>query len=249
MPYKFTHTVRKEKIQMKTMKKVLALVLALTMVFAFGSLAVSAKEITSGQIYCGPEGTVYANPGEIVKAPIQFVADAFESDGYPTDGTLHIPFMVFTGDAELAPLTGIELTEEAKAAGVALSEDTAVDENNQSIIGEVTLPSSYLYGNKSIILFTVEISVSENWQVVDHVAQQEISAEFFAGGDAGQAYIETAGDEVVNVDGIINENIVIEARPYEPTVWEKIEAKIKGYIVAFIDILIIGLEQLKKLLG
>lgn len=234
---------------MKTMKKVLALVLALTMVFAFGSLAVSAKEITSGQIYCGPEGTVYANPGEIVKAPIQFVADAFESDGYPTDGTLHIPFMVFTGDAELAPLTGIELTEEAKAAGVALSEDTAVDENNQSIIGEVTLPSSYLYGNKSIILFTVEISVSENWQVVDHVAQQEISAEFFAGGDAGQAYIETAGDEVVNVDGIINENIVIEARPYEPTVWEKIEAKIKGYIVAFIDILIIGLEQLKKLLG
>ncbi len=234
---------------MKTMKKVLAVVLALTMVFAFGSLAVSAKEITSGQIYCGPEGTVYANPGEIVKAPIQFVADAFESDGYPTDGTLHIPFMVFTGDAELAPLTGIELTEEAKAAGVALSEDTAVDENNQSIIGEVTLPSSYLYGNKSIILFTVEISVSENWQVVDHVAQQEISAEFFAGGDAGQAYIETAGDEVVNVDGIINENIVIEARPYEPTVWEKIEAKIKGYIVAFIDILIIGLEQLKKLLG
>ena len=231
------------------MKKVLAVVLALTMVFAFGSLAVSAKEITSGQIYCGPEGTVYANPGEIVKAPIQFVADAFESDGYPTDGTLHIPFMVFTGDAELAPLTGIELTEEAKAAGVALSEDTAVDENNQSIIGEVTLPSSYLYGNKSIILFTVEISVSENWQVVDHVAQQEISAEFFAGGDAGQAYIETAGDEVVNVDGIINENIVIEARPYEPTVWEKIEAKIKGYIVAFIDILIIGLEQLKKLLG
>lgn len=234
---------------MKNMKKVLAVVLALTMVFAFGSLAVSAKEITSGQIYCGPEGTVYANPGEIVKAPIQFVADAFESDGYPTDGTLHIPFMVFTGDAELAPLTGIELTEEAKAAGVALSEDTAVDENNQSIIGEVTLPSSYLYGNKSIILFTVEISVSENWQVVDHVAQQEISAEFFAGGDAGQAYIETAGDEVVNVDGIINENIVIEARPYEPTVWEKIEAKIKGYIVAFIDILIIGLEQLKKLLG
>lgn len=234
---------------MKTMKKVLAVVLALTMVFAFGSLAVSAKEITSGQIYCGPEGTVYANPGETVKAPIQFVADAFESDGYPTDGTLHIPFMVFTGDAELAPLTGIELTEEAKAAGVALSEDTAVDENNQSIIGEVTLPSSYLYGNKSIILFTVEISVSENWQVVDHVAQQEISAEFFAGGDAGQAYIETAGDEVVNVDGIINENIVIEARPYEPTVWEKIEAKIKGYIVAFIDILIIGLEQLKKLLG
>lgn len=231
------------------MKKVLAVVLALTMVFAFGSLAVSAKEITSGQIYCGPEGTVYANPGEIVKAPIQFVADAFESDGYPTDGTLHIPFMVFTGDAELAPLTGIELTEEAKAAGVALSEDTAVDENNQSIIGEVTLPSSYLYGNKSIVLFTVEISVSENWQVVDHVAQQEISAEFFAGGDAGQAYIETAGDEVVNVDGIINENIVIEARPYEPTVWEKIEAKIKGYIVAFIDILIIGLEQLKKLLG
>ena len=231
------------------MKKVLAVVLALTMVFAFGSLAVSAKEITSGQIYCGPEGTVYANPGETVKAPIQFVADAFESDGYPTDGTLHIPFMVFTGDAELAPLTGIELTEEAKAAGVALSEDTAVDENNQSIIGEVTLPSSYLYGNKSIILFTVEISVSENWQVVDHVAQQEISAEFFAGGDAGQAYIETAGDEVVNVDGIINENIVIEARPYEPTVWEKIEAKIKGYIVAFIDILIIGLEQLKKLLG
>lgn len=234
---------------MKTMKKVLAVVLALTMVFAFGSLAVSAKEITSGQIYCGPEGTVYANPGEIVKAPIQFVADAFESDGYPTDGTLHIPFMVFTGDAELAPLTGIELTEEAKAAGVALSEDTAVDENNQSIIGEVTLPSSYLYGNKSIVLFTVEISVSENWQVVDHVAQQEISAEFFAGGDAGQAYIETAGDEVVNVDGIINENVVIEARPYEPTVWEKIEAKIKGYIVAFIDILIIGLEQLKKLLG
>ena len=234
---------------MKTIKKVLAVVLALTMVFAFGSLAVSAKEITSGQIYCGPEGTVYANPGEIVKAPIQFVADAFESDGYPTDGTLHIPFMVFTGDAELAPLTGIELTEEAKAAGVALSEDTAVDENNQSIIGEVTLPSSYLYGNKSIVLFTVEISVSENWQVVDHVAQQEISAELFAGGDAGQAYIETAGDEVVNVDGIINENIVIEARPYEPTVWEKIEAKIKGYIVAFIDILIIGLEQLKKLLG
>ena len=180
---------------------------------------------------------------------MQFVADAFESDGYPTDGTLHIPFMVFTGDAELAPLTGIELTEEAKAAGVALSEDTAVDENKQSIIGEVTLPSSYLYGNKSLILFTVEIAVSENWQVVDHVAQQEISAEFFAGGDAGQAYIETAGDEVVNVDGIINENIVIEARPYEPTVWEKIEAKIKGYIVAFIDILIIGLEQLKKLLG
>lgn len=234
---------------MKTMKKVLAVVLALTMVFAFGSLAVSAKEITSGQIYCGPEDTVYANPGETVKAPIQFVADAFESDGYPTDGTLHIPFMVFTGDAELAPLTGIELTEEAKAAGVALSEDTAVDENKQSIIGEVTLPSSYLYGNKSLILFTVEIAVSENWQVVDHVAQQEISAEFFAGGDAGQAYIETAGDEVVNVDGIINENIVIEARPYEPTVWEKIEAKIKGYIVAFIDILIIGLEQLKKLLG
>lgn len=234
---------------MKTMKKVLAVVLALTMVFAFGSLAVSAKEITSGQIYCGPEGTVYANPGETVKAPIQFVADAFESDGYPTDGTLHIPFMVFTGDAELAPLTGIELTEEAKAAGVTLSEDTAVDENNQSIIGEVTLPSSYLYGNKSIILFTVEIAVSDKWEVIDYVATQEISAEFYAGGDAGQAYVETADGQTVNVDGIINENVVIEAKPYEPTVWEQIVTKIKGYLIAFIDIIIIGLEQLKKLLG
>lgn len=233
---------------MKTMKKVLAVVLALTMVFAFSSL-VSAKEIASGQIYCGPESTVYADPGETVTAPIQFVADAFESDGYPADGTLHIPFMVFTGDAELAPLAGIELTEEAKAAGVALSEETAVDENNQSIIGEVTLPASYLYGNKSIILFNITIAVSENWEVVDHVAQQEISAEFYAGGDAGAAYVETADGEQIEVANIINENIVIEAKPYVPTVWEQIVTKIKGYLVAFIDIIIIGLEQLKKLLG
>lgn len=233
---------------MKTMKKVLALVLALTMVFAFGS-AVSAKDVASGQIYCGPESTVYANPGETVQAPIQFVADVFESDGYPAEGTLHIPFMVLTGDSELAPLTAIELTEEAKAAGVTLSDETAVDENNQMIMGEVILPASYLYGNKSIILFNVAIAVSDKWEVIDYVATQEISAEFYAGGDAGQAYVETADGETVNVDGIINENIVIEARPYEPTAWEKIVTKIKGYLVTFIDIIIMGLEQLKKLLG
>lgn len=232
---------------MKTMKKVLALVLALTMVFAFGSV-VSAKDVASGQIYCGPESTVYANPGETVQAPIQFVADAFESDGYPADGTLHIPFMVFTGDAELAPLTAIELTEEAKAAGVTLSENTAVDENNQSITGEVTLPSSYLYGKKSIILFNVAIAVSDKWEVIDYVATQDISAEFYAGGDAGQAYVETADGETVNVDGIINENIIIEARPYEPTIKDKIVNFIKEKLLLLVDALIMGLEQLKKLL-
>ena len=150
---------------MKTMKKVLAVVLALTMVFAFGSLAVSAKEITSGQIYCGPEGTVYANPGEIVKAPIQFVADAFESDGYPTDGTLHIPFMVFTGDAELAPLTGIELTEEAKAA----IEDGTYD--------ATVAMSPYLMGREAVIMMLKALEGQEVTSIGDSTPMALVNAD------------------------------------------------------------------------
>lgn len=234
---------------MKTMKKVLALVLALTMVFAFGSLAVSAKEIATGQIYCGPEDVTYAKPGETVKTPIQFVADVFESDGYPTDGTLHVPFNVLAGDVALAPIVSVELTEEAKAAGVTFSEGSDFVDPNAVFEGEVILPSSYLHGNKGITLFTVEIAVSENWEVAGDATTQEISAEFYAGNDELPAYIETADGETINVKAMDNENIRIAPRPYEPTVWEKIETKIKGYIAAFIDILIIGLNELKKLLG
>lgn len=234
---------------MKTMKKVLALVLALTMVFAFGS-AVSAKEIAAGQIYCGPEDVTYANPGETIKTPIQFVADVFESDGYPADGTLHVPLIVLTGDVELAPIVSVELTEEAKAAGVSFSEGTEFLEPNAVFNGEVILPSSYLHGSKSITLFTVEIAVSEKWEVIDNATTQEISAEFYAGNPAkvGSAYIETADGETITVKDIGNEDIRIAPRPYEPTIKDKIVEFIKEKLLLVVDALIMGLEQLKKLL-
>ena len=72
------------------MKKVLAIVISLIMVFSLASAAF-AYEIAPGQVYFGPVSNAYANPGETTQLTVNFSADAFENDGYPTDGILHIP--------------------------------------------------------------------------------------------------------------------------------------------------------------
>lgn len=233
------HTVRKESY---TMKKVLAIVISLIMVFSLASAAF-AYEIAPGQVYFGPVSNAYANPGETTQLTVNFSADAFENDGYPTDGILHIPFMINNTDLSVAQIVGYKLTDEAVAAGVVFTEDTAIMDEGTFIIGQVDIPSALIYGNTNLNLFTIDLAVSPDWEVIDNVATENIFVEVLAGDTYIPAWVDNES-EYVEVVNFVTDAFVVEASPYVPTTWEKIVEKIKGYVAAFVNILIVGLQYI-----
>lgn len=223
------------------MKKVLAIVISLIMVFSLASAAF-AYEIAPGQVYFGPAANAYANPGETAQLTMNFSADAFENDGYPTDGTLHIPFMICSTTPDLAPITGYELTDAAKAAGIVFTEDTMLEETGTFITGQLDIPSALIYGNTNIDVFTIDVAVSADWEVIDNVATENLFVEVLAGEDLYMPITIDNADEYYEVANFVTDNFVIEASPYVPTTWEKLVEKVKGYVAAFVNILIVGLQ-------
>lgn len=223
------------------MKKVLAIVISLIMVFSLASAAF-AYEIAPGQVYFGPVSNAYANPGETTQLTVNFAADAFENDGYPTDGTLHIPFMINNTDLSVAQIVGFELTDEAVAAGAVFTEDTAIMDEGTFIMGEIDLPSALIYGNTNLDLFTIDLAVSPDWEVIDNVATENIFVEVLAGDTYMAAWVDNNDGAYVEVVNFVTDAFVVEAAPYVPTTWEKLVEKVKGYVAAFVNILIVGLQ-------
>ena len=227
------------------MKKILAVLLALAMIFSFATF-VSAKEIKEGDVWFGPKNyKVLANPGEEATFTIELKAslDADQKEMFDKDGTLVIPFNVMANDASMSPVQGVELTDEAKAAGVVLTHDTNYelyglegdDLDETWFLGTVTMPASYLFSEEAFDVLNVTVKVSDEWIVGQYtgIAETPIDISFMVGGMAISETFEPAkivtkdGDEVVNevyIDNMTDygsATVAIDGKPYEPTKKEK----------------------------
>ena len=230
------------------MKKVIAIVLALTMIFSLASAA-SAYTVAEGQVYFGPVDNITADPGDMAVVTYEFQGYARENDGYPTNGSLHIPFMLYTGNYELNQIMSIALTDEAKAMGVTFAEGIedmfigAEECGLETLEGEVIIPSQYIYGNTHFTLFTVETKISEAWEIVDYVATETLYIGCYAGADEWiPAYVDTEDGAYVEVMNFFYDDANITATPYEPTFGEKLVEKLKTLASTLLNAIIIGLN-------
>ncbi len=228
------------------MKKVLAIVLALVMAFSFAGVA-SAVDISAGQIYFGPEGNVTADPGETVDIGIVFIGECL--DEYDTEGTLKIPFIISVNSTD-AVLAAVELTDEAKAVGAELifddGEESGLPDISEDALytGTVTLPASYLYGSTQIKVLNAKIAVSEEWEVVDYVAVNEISVGVSYGYNSfyGLPVVVCNEDGETEVyDEAIEDVAVIVAKPYQPSFFDKAKEWLKEKTAFVLQLIITGL--------
>ncbi len=247
------------------MKKILAVVLALVMTLAMGTAALAYVEVAPGQIYLGPaDATYYANPGDEVTLTFRYAGMPNESDGYPSDGYAIIPFFGVIGNPNSNLITSADLTQEAKDAGVsfvvneASGYNTFYDEENSLAFGAIMMPVELLATDFNA--FTITTKVSDDWVVVDYVAEENIGIEFYAGDDVMPSIIVTdeeaaaitAGEytpeevaEPVYMAGVFSEFATIEAMPYQPTFEESLTEQLKGIGSALLDVLMIGINLLK----
>ncbi len=227
------------------MKRVLSIVLAVIMAFSVATVAF-AVDAVEGRVYFGPKEAIKANPGEEVKYEIQFIADPFPETVADVDpnGTYYLMFAMRCDDPDANPFTKVELTEEAKAAGITFTKNPdyyeafgyeldAVD----FIAGDLTIPAKYLLNKESIIVFDAYVKVTESWEVKNYVATTPLGMQVFTGDELG------FGSYVLNLGASEGEEIYIAAegdteyiyaKPYEPNfferVWEWIKEKFRRVI-------------------
>lgn len=234
--------MRKEKTDMK---KVVSIVLVLAMILSFSTIAF-AHEVTSG-VYFGPKENIKANPGETVSFTIEFKSalTADELEGYDKDGTLVIPFTATASDLSMIPIVSFGLTDAAKKVGATIETVDAVEiigeetANQQWILGKVSIPASYLFTGEALDVFTVEVAVSEDWEVVDYKATFEPYLDFYSGesGDNVEgraARVVSADGTEMDLYGMQFDAAVISAKPYQPNFFERVWEWIKGKICAVI---------------
>ena len=219
------------------MKRVLSIVLAVIMAFSVATVAF-AVDAVEGRVYFGPKEEIFANPGEEVKFEIQFIADPFEEtlDGVDKDGTFHIPLLLAVNEASFCPITKVELTDAAKAAGFTLTEGDAFDDYEMNgytkeshFVGEVTVPAKYLFNKESVIALNVFVKVYDEWEIKDYVEQEELYLEVITGEQYIPSYVMNPGAEegeeiYVNAEG---DAAYIHAKPYEPNFFERVWEWIK----------------------
>ncbi len=244
------------------MKKVLAIVLALALTFSMAVAGFAAAEVAEGQVYFGAEeNIVYANPGETVSVNIRLAGNPFESDNYPTDGYVALPFGV-SSNME-APILGVNLTEEAKNAGAVVYYDENSMYHTMSVsedvfMGTIVVPASFISGD--MVIATLDLAVSADWEVIDYVATTPVPVAFFVGENHLSAFFFTdaEAEAIVNGEMILDEvdqstlvnnlfadDCNIEAFPYQPTFWEILTEQLKGLAAALLDVLGIGIGLLK----
>ena len=187
------------------MKKFLAVVLALVMTLAMGTAAFAYVEVAPGQIYVGPAAAEYlANPGDTVSIDIRYAGNPNETDEYPTDGYVVVPYFGVIGDPNLNTVEGVALTQDAIDAGVTLigvESGTATEAPvfTDEEIGDVAINSGFasyctsgdglIYGafmmpaslvSADFNVLTITTKVADDWEVVDYVATTSIDILFMA---------------------------------------------------------------------
>ncbi len=188
------------------MKKFLAVVLALVMTLAMGTAAFAYVEVAPGQIYVGPAAAEYlANPGDTIDLTIRYAGNPNETDNYPTDGYVIVPFSGTIGDPNLNTVNSVALTQDAVNAGVTLIGITGTTTEASKFYFEeleanpiecsmytsfFTPEDGLLYGafmmpadlvDADFNVLTINTTVSTDWVVTDYVAETPIGISFFAG--------------------------------------------------------------------
>ena len=249
------------------MKKFLAVVLALVMTLAMGTAAFAYVEVAPGQIYVGPaEANYYANPGDKIDITIRYAGNPNETDNYPTDGYVVIPFFGTIGDVNFNVINSIALTQEAIDAGVTFIENEAsgyntwFDAEQGLLFGGFMMPADLV--NADFNVFTINTTISDDWVVVDYVAETAIDIQMYASLEdtaldsvfisdeaaaaiaAGEIVPEEA-EAVATMFGVMSDVTHILAMPYQPTFEEALVEQLKGIGAALLDVLAIGLNLLK----
>ncbi len=188
------------------MKKFLAVVLALVMTLAMGTAAFAYVEVAPGQIYLGPADAEYlANPGDEVTLTIRYAGNPNETDGYPTDGSVVVPFFGMIGDPNLNEVLSVSLTQEAIDAGVTFIGSTGAKSEAEKVLYDemveeptaVTMFNTYFTPEDGLVygafmmpadlvdadfnVMTITTKVADDWVVVDYVAETPIDIRFMAG--------------------------------------------------------------------
>ncbi len=248
------------------MKKILAVVLALVMTLAMGTAAFAAVEVAPGQVYFGPASSeYYANPNDTIDIDFRFAGNPNDTDNYPTDGYVVIPFFAALGDVNYNQVNSVALTQEAIDAGVSLIENensgyyTFLDVDQNLFYGAFMMPASLVASDFTVLV--VNTTISADWVVEDYTAQDPISIICDMGGAGlGDGWFitdeeatmvaanEIAPEEAVMeyfVNGLFGDTATIFAKPYQPTWEEAFTEQLKGIGAALLDALSIGLTFLK----
>lgn len=232
------------------MKKVLAIVLAMAMMLSFVPLMVSAMEISEGQMCFGVKNDIEANPGETAVFDLEFKCLPFPEDieNITENGTVYVAYAIYPGDVDMGPLAGVELTDEAKAAGIENIFTEDYDLNAEDVIsGFIKMPSKYFFNGEAITILKLKVNVSPEWEVIDYVATYPLAVNVYAGDDAGYPvfYVDENSEPVENPYEYAAENYVygvygvsgnITAKPYQPKFFERVWEWIKSKIRFLIDL-------------
>lgn len=228
------------------MKKILAVVLALAMIFSFAVIG-SAREVMVEEreiATFGPKDyKILAKPGEEATFVVEWKAALDEWNKtvdpdmgeepleFDKDGTIVIPFYVQPNDVSMSPLQKVELTDAAKAAGATLTDETAEIMGDDSeemramyFVGTVTLPASYLFTTEALDVLNVTVAVSDQWVIGEYsgIAETPIDITFNVAemGMTGMPVTVVSADGteayVYNVT-LGGGSVTIDGKPYEPT--------------------------------
>ena len=252
------------------MKKVLAIVLAVVMTLSMTVAAFAAVEVAPGQVFFGFDGSVTANPGETITVDVRFAGNPYETDEYPTDGYIVVPFMVIS-DVNVNSITGVSVAPDAAAAGIELyyNEDSGfntyiVDDGDEipgsgELYGTLLVPADML--TSDITILQVETKMADDWEVIDYVATYDGMLDMYAGEadylafyfiSEEEADMVFAGDimlddasPVAEIVGAFSDDCAITAAPYQPTFIENLTEQLKALAASILDILVIGIGLLK----
>ncbi len=168
------------------MKKVLAIVLSIAMIFSFAAVAF-AREIDEWEqaILAPKEEYALANPGEEITSVIEWKAALKDEDKefYDENGTIVLPFDVRMDNPEKSTIVSVTLTDAAEAAGVKLTQFTnyeelgVVEENPDKVcyLGKIEMPAKYLFTKDAFDVLNVKVKVCDNWLLEEYsgIAYQE----------------------------------------------------------------------------
>lgn len=224
------------------MKKLLAIVLSIVMVFSFATLAASAasSNAAEGQVSLTPE-SIAVNAGDTTDVDV--CIDANTVGVYPSEGSL-VMLVQIVMEPEFLTVNSVNLSADVKAMGATLS-DVEEDASNYFYMATITIPGGAALLNevKSTPVLTFNITISSAWDSTATPALDIVANAADTFGD-GTTYIESADGTITSVD-LLSDSGHFSQYVAPPTVWEKLLAKLKEYAVVAIDWVITALTLLR----
>ena len=202
------------------MKKFISIILAVIIAFSTITVGVSAYKMDNEGVWIGCDGDVaYTDPGVTKDLPISIAANIAdklaEKEIDIASAVMTIPFSVETD--ENSPITKVELTDAAKAAGAKYEQKSATA---TLVDGTITVPYASLDGNNSMVVVNVTVKMSEDWKVVDYKAEKpvlvKVSEKY---GTTGVTVADK--NEVKAYVSLMMTDFSIKATPYKPNFIEK----------------------------